>query len=166
MRLVYNIMTAVFLLSVHQVPVTASVGSDIALTGVMSLGFWHLVDAGQKETDHARFLRRNHNIEGEKEDRGFADVVEQLMAKILVNKMVRTNSFSALEKVDDLGTLRKISDEAHHHMTSAFKAADQKKMSPRDLAIEMEKISGADNAIIVKAIKKYTMYLRGLGKEP
>ncbi|POM76422.1 Secreted RxLR effector peptide protein [Phytophthora palmivora] len=73
MHLPYILITAILTLSVHQVPVIASVGSDIALTGVMSLGFLHLLGADQSDIDQFRFLRGNNIAEDDKEERGLRD---------------------------------------------------------------------------------------------
>ncbi|OWZ00134.1 RxLR effector protein [Phytophthora megakarya] len=141
MRLLYILMAAVSTLSVHQVPVTASVGGDVALTGVMSLGFLHLVGADENVRDQSRFLRGN-NLAGDKEERGwnFVGFVEKLMTKIFVDKLMRTQSFSALEKVDDLAKLDKYLVGADDHLVPAFKFADDAKMGPRDMANELKKL--------------------------
>ncbi|POM75899.1 Secreted RxLR effector peptide protein [Phytophthora palmivora] len=159
MRLSFIIMTVVSALSVHQVPATASVGSGVELTGVMSLGFLHLVGADQSVSDQSRFLRGNNIAEGDEEERGFYEVVQKMMAKNLVDKMVRTQSFSALEKVDDLAKLNKISAAADDYLASMFKFADDANMKPADLAIHMKGIEGADDDIIKKAVEMYTKYL-------
>ncbi|POM79278.1 Secreted RxLR effector peptide protein [Phytophthora palmivora] len=165
MRLSYILMTAVLTLAAHQLPVTASVGHDAALTGVMSLGFLHHVGADQGVSEQSRFLRGNNIDEGDKEERGIYEVVQQLMARHFVSKMLRTESFSALNKVDDLAKLKQISDATDNHLASVFKFADEtKKMSPRDLAIELKTVQGADDDIIEKAVGMYTNYLKGLGK--
>ncbi|POM69256.1 Secreted RxLR effector peptide protein [Phytophthora palmivora] len=165
MRLPHILLAAVLTLSANQLPVTESVGSDVALTGVMSLGFFHLVCADQSVSDQSRFLRGNNIAEGDKEERGFYDVVQKMMAKNIVDKVVRTESFSALDKVTDPAMVTKISTAADDHLASVFKFADEtKKMSPRDLAIEMKTIQGADDDIIQKAVEMYTAYLRGRGK--
>ncbi|POM72586.1 Secreted RxLR effector peptide protein [Phytophthora palmivora] len=160
MRLLYILMAAVLTLSVPQTSVTASVDSDVALAGVMSLGFLHLVGAEQ-----SRFLRGNDIAEDDKEERGFYEVVQKMMAKHFVDKMVRTESFSAVEKVDDLVTLNKISAEVDDQLKSVFKYAHEtKKMSPKALTNEMKTIQGADDDIIEKAVGMYTDYLKRLGK--
>nr|QMU24855.1 PaRXLR31 [Phytophthora agathidicida] len=164
MRLPCILMAAVSTLSVHQVPVTAFVGSDVALTGVMSLGFLHLVGADQRVSDQSRFLRGNNIAEGDEEERGFADVVQQLMAKNVANKMIRTNSISALEKVDDLAKLDKITAAIDDHLVSVFKFADDANMRPRDLAITLKKFPDVDDVFIKEAVQMYTNYLRRLGK--
>ncbi|POM77417.1 Secreted RxLR effector peptide protein [Phytophthora palmivora] len=165
MRGPYILVAAVLTLSVHQVPVTASVGSDVALTGVMSLGFLHLVSAHQSASDQSRFLRGNNIAKGDNEERGFADVVEKLMAKNLVDKMVRTQSFSALEKVDSQAKLDKLSAAADDYLTSVFKFVHEKaKMKPEDLAIQMKTFPDVDDAFVEKAVHMYTTYLKSIGE--
>ncbi|POM73191.1 Secreted RxLR effector peptide protein [Phytophthora palmivora] len=156
MRLAKILLAAIMTLSVHQVSVAASVGSDVTLTGVMSLGFLHLVGADQSVSDQFRFVRGNNIAEGGKEERGFA--------KDLVSKMLRTESFSSLEKVNDLVTLKTISAEVDEHLKSVFKFADEKKMNPSALATQLKTIHGADDAITKKAVDMYTSYLKSLGK--
>ncbi|POM81241.1 Secreted RxLR effector peptide protein [Phytophthora palmivora] len=164
MRVPYILVAAVLTLSVHQVPVTASVGSDVALTGVMSLGFLHLVSAHQNASDQSRFLRGNNIAKGDNEERGFADVVENLMAKNLVDKMVRTQSFSALEKVDSQAKLDKLSAAADDYLTSVFKFVHDAKMKPEDLAIQMKTFPDVDDAFVEKAVQMYTTYLKSIGE--
>ncbi|OWY97067.1 RxLR effector protein [Phytophthora megakarya] len=165
MRMSYVLMAIVSTLSVYQVTVTASVGSEIALTGVMSLGFSHLAAAVKGVGDQSRFLRSNNIPAGDKEERGFAEGVQQLMIKLLVNKMARTNSFSDLEKVDDLAKLDKVSAAADNHLVSLFKFVDQEKnMGPRDLAKELKTFTNVDETLKKEAVQMYTNYLRGLGK--
>ncbi|POM77925.1 Secreted RxLR effector peptide protein [Phytophthora palmivora] len=154
-------MTAVLTLSAHQLPVIESVGSDVALTGVMSLGLLHIVGADQSVSGQSRFLRDNNIAEGDKEERGFYEVVQKLMAKNLVSKMVKSESVSALDKVDDTARLSKISTASDDHLASVFKFSAAAKMSPDDLAIELKAIQGADDDIIEKAVGWYTMYLKG-----
>ncbi|POM80624.1 Secreted RxLR effector peptide protein [Phytophthora palmivora] len=160
MRLPYNLMTAVLILSAHQLPVIES-GSDVALTGVMSLGLLHIVDADQGVSGQSRFLRGNNIAEGDKEERGFYEVVQQMMAKLIVSKMLKTESVSALDKVKDPTMVSKISAAADDKLTSVFKFSAAAKMSPGDLAIELKAIQGADDDIIEKAVGWYTMYLKG-----
>ncbi|OWZ06976.1 RxLR effector protein [Phytophthora megakarya] len=164
MRLSYILVAAASTLSVHQVPVTASVGNDVALTGVVSLGFMHLVGADHGIIDQSRFLRGSNIADGAKEERGFAEVVERVMAKNIFRKMIRKESFSALDKVDNPAILDKISDEADDFLISMFKLADQKNMTPRDLANELKTFPDADAAIRAKAVELYTNYLADLGK--
>ncbi|OWY98700.1 RxLR effector protein [Phytophthora megakarya] len=159
MRLPCIVMAAVSTLSVLQVPVIASAASNIALTGVMSLGCSHLVGADQSISDQSRFLRGNNIAEGDKEERGFADVVEKLMAKNLVDKMIRKNSFSALEKVDSLKKMDDILAAIDVNLASVFKAANNKKMRPEDMATELRKLPGADDALVTQAVQQYTNYL-------
>ncbi|POM59691.1 Secreted RxLR effector peptide protein [Phytophthora palmivora] len=163
MRLPYVLIATVLALSDHQVPITASGGSDVALTGVMSLGGFRHVGADQSVSDKSQFLRGNNIAEGDKEERGFVEVVDKLMAKHVVDKMIKTKSFSALDKIDDLASLDKISAVVDDYMVSVFKFADEtKKMSPRDLANELKNIEGVDNVLIEKAVGMYTNYLNGV----
>ncbi|KAJ8571931.1 hypothetical protein ON010_g4902 [Phytophthora cinnamomi] len=155
MHLPYILMAAVSTLSVHQVPVTASVGSDVALTGAMSLVFLHFVSADQSVSDHTRFLRCNNIDEGDEEERGFADMVE---VKNFVKKMLRTNSFSDLEKAEELAKINKISDAADDQF------ADNANMRPDDLAIHLKTFPEVVDDFMKQADEKYTNYLRGLGK--
>ncbi|OWZ22371.1 RxLR effector protein [Phytophthora megakarya] len=150
MRLTYMFMIAVSALSVNQVPVTASVGSNTS----------------RSINDPSRFLRGSNVAEGDKEERGwnFADIVEQLMNKHLFNKLVRTESFSALDKVDDLARLDKISDTADDHLKSIFEFADQQKMRPDDLVDKLRTFDELDEDFIKKAVGMYTNYLQGIGK--
>ncbi|OWY94143.1 RxLR effector protein [Phytophthora megakarya] len=159
MRLSYILIAMVSTLSVYQVTVTASVGSEIALTGVMSLGFSHLAGADKCAGDQSRFLRSNNIPAGDKEERGFAEVVQQLMTKNLVSKMARTNSFSDLEKVDDLAKLDKVSAAADNHLVSP-----RKNIRPRDLVKELKTFTNVDETLKKEAVQMYTNYLRGLGK--
>ncbi|POM76813.1 Secreted RxLR effector peptide protein [Phytophthora palmivora] len=154
MRLLYILMAALATLSVYQVPVTASIGS-VALTGGMSLGLLHLVSADQTISDQSRFLRGNNIAEGGKEERGFAEN--------LVYKMLRTNSFSALKKVNNLATQKRISAIADDYLASLFSVVNKANMKTDDLAIHMKKI-GADDKSIGTAVEKYTTYLKELGK--
>ncbi|OWZ18570.1 RxLR effector protein [Phytophthora megakarya] len=66
--------------------------------------------------------------------------------------MIRKESFSALDKVDNPAILDKISDEADDFLISMFKLADQKNMTPRDLANELKTFPDADAAIRAKAV--------------
>ncbi|POM68263.1 Secreted RxLR effector peptide protein [Phytophthora palmivora] len=127
------------------------VGSGVALTGAMPLGFLHLVGADQSVSDQTRFLRGNNIAEGDKEERMFA--------KDLVDKMVRTNSLSALEKVDDPAMIKKLLAASEDKLASVFKFLDDANMKPADLAIHMKGIEGADDDIMKKAIEMYTKYL-------
>ncbi|OWZ00636.1 RxLR effector protein [Phytophthora megakarya] len=166
MRLPNTLMAAVATLFVHQVPVTVSVGSDVALTGVISIGVLHLVDADQRVGDQFRFLRGNNIAEGDKEERGwdFNEVVQRFTAKKLVQKMLKTNSFSELEKVDDLARLYQISDAADDQMVTIFKFADQNSLRPPDLAKELRNFAELDDDFIKMAVTKYTSYLSGLNQ--
>ncbi|KAJ8524441.1 hypothetical protein ON010_g16677 [Phytophthora cinnamomi] len=162
MRLPYILMAAVSTLFVHQVPVTASVGGDIALTGAMSLGLLHFVGADQSVSVQTRLLRGDTIDERDEEERGFPDMAA---VKNFVKEMLRTESFSALEKVDDLVSLNKISAAADEHLASVFKFAHDNNMSPDDLATHLKTIPKADKAISEKAVEMYSKYLEGLGKE-
>ncbi|POM73192.1 Secreted RxLR effector peptide protein [Phytophthora palmivora] len=165
MHLAKILLVAIMTLSVRQTSVTASVDSDVALTGVMSLGLLHLVGADQSVSDQSRFLRGNNIAEGDKEERGFYEVVQKMMAKNLVDKMVRTEPFPALDKVKDPAMASKISAAVDDHLKSVFKYAHEtKKMSPKALANELKTIQGADDDIIEKAVGMYTDYLKRLGK--
>ncbi|OWZ00299.1 hypothetical protein PHMEG_00028540 [Phytophthora megakarya] len=95
----------------------------------------------------------------------FAGVVEKLMTKIFVDKLMRTQSFSALEKVDDLAKLDKYLVGVDDHLVPAFKFADDAKMRPHDIANELKKIPEADDVIAAKTVELYTNYLKGLDKE-
>ncbi|OWZ06590.1 RxLR effector protein [Phytophthora megakarya] len=166
MRVAYILMTAVSTLFAYRVPVTAAVGSDVALTGVMSLGVLHLVGADQSVSNQSRFLRGINFNEGNKEERWwtFGQVVEKLMAKNFVEKMAKSQSFSALEKVDDLKQLKKYAAAADDYMISMFKFADDAKMSPRDMANTLKDVPQAGDVIAAKTVELYTKYLKGLGK--
>ncbi|OWZ05751.1 RxLR effector protein [Phytophthora megakarya] len=154
------LMTAISALSVLQAPVTAAVGSDAVLTGIMPLRILHLVGADQGVSDQARFLRGNDVSKVDKEERGFSTAD----AKNLVSKLFRTNSFSDLEKVDDLTTLGKISDAADDHLASVFKFAKQKGMDPDDLTKGLKTFQELDDDFIKKAREMYSNYLKGLRK--
>ncbi|OWZ22774.1 RxLR effector protein [Phytophthora megakarya] len=166
MRLPYILMAAVLTLSIHQVPANAFVGSDVALAGVTSLGFLHLVGADQSISDQSRFLRGKNIAEGDEEERGwnFGDVVEKLMAKHFVNKVVKTESLSAVDKVDDLAKLDNIMDAADNHAASMFKFAhENKNMRPSDLATELKTFKELDDDFITKTVGMYTDYLKKRG---
>ncbi|OWY99860.1 RxLR effector protein [Phytophthora megakarya] len=166
MRLLYSLMVAVSILAARQAPIAASAGSDVALTGVTSLVFFILVGANQSVRYQPRFLRANNIDKGDKEERllGFAEIVEKLMAKNIVDKMMRTQSFSALEKVDDLSQLNRISDAVDDHMMKVFKFADNANMKPRDMANQLRNMPEADDAIATKTLELYTNYLKKHGK--
>ncbi|OWZ02771.1 RxLR effector protein [Phytophthora megakarya] len=164
MRLSYILVAAVSTLSVHQVPVSASVGNDVALSGVMSLGFMHFVGADHGIIDQSRYLRGNNIAEGAMDERSFAEVVERVMAKNIFRKMIKKESFSALDKVHNPAILNKISDEADDFLITMFKLADQNNMTPRDLANQLKTFPDADAAIRAKAVELYTNYLNELGK--
>ncbi|OWZ17814.1 RxLR effector protein [Phytophthora megakarya] len=155
MRLSCILMTAV---SALQAPVTAAVGSDAVLTGVVSLGVLHLVGADQTVIDQSRFLRGNDVSKDDVEERGFSTVD----AKNLVTKLFRTNSFSDLKNVDDLTTLNKISDAADDHLKSVFKFAQQKGMDADDLTKELKTFQDLNDDFITKAREMYSNYLKGL----
>ncbi|POM69114.1 Secreted RxLR effector peptide protein [Phytophthora palmivora] len=163
MRLPLLLLAAVLTLSAHQVPVTAFVGSAAASTGLKSPRFLHPVGTDQSASNQSRFLRGNNIAEGDKEERAFVDV-EKVMAKNLVDKMARTNSFSVLDNVDDLARIDKISAAADDFLTSAFKIADNAKMSPSALANDLKTFRELDDDFIEKAVGMYTNYLKGLGK--
>ncbi|POM61695.1 Secreted RxLR effector peptide protein [Phytophthora palmivora] len=154
MRVPCILLAAVVTLFVHQVPVIASVGSEVALTGVTSLGLLHFVGADQSVSDQSRFLRGN-KIEGDTEERGKAGE--------LFSKMVKTQSYSDLENVADLVTLKEITAKVDDHLASVFKFAEGAKMKPDDLAIRLKSIEGADDDIAKKAVDMYTSYLKGHG---
>ncbi|OWZ18674.1 RxLR effector protein [Phytophthora megakarya] len=164
MRVPYVVMAAVLAFSFHQVPVTG--GSDVALTGVISTGGMRLGGADESVSNHSRFLRGNNIANGDKEERwlGIRETFKQLMAHITVAKMLWKDSFSALDKVDDIAQLVRIEAITDKKMFSAFKTADTKKMDPHDLATELKKIPEADDDIIKLAVEGYTSYLRTLGK--
>ncbi|OWZ15300.1 RxLR effector protein [Phytophthora megakarya] len=166
MRLLYSLMVAVSILAARQVPIAASTGSDIALTGVTSLVFFNLVSAAQSVRYQPRFLRANNIDEGDKEERlsTFAETVEKLMAKNLVDKIMRTQSFSALEKVENLAQLNRISEAVDDRMMKVFKFADDANMKPRDLANQLRNMPEADDAIATKTLELYTNYLKKHGK--
>ncbi|KAF1785530.1 hypothetical protein GQ600_22799 [Phytophthora cactorum] len=121
MRLTYIVMAAASILSAHHDTVTASAANDVALTGVVSLGFLHHVSADQRIGNQSRFLRGNKIAEGDNEERGFADVVEQLMAKTL--------------------------STTHDYMMVVFKYARDNKMRPEDLNKILKELPEADDAI-------------------
>ncbi|OWZ05455.1 RxLR effector protein [Phytophthora megakarya] len=156
MRLSCILMTAISTLFVHQVPVTASVGSDAALTGVMSLGVFHLVGADQSVIDQSRFLRRNDVSKDDEEERGFTAAD----AKNLVTKLFKANSFSDLEKLDDLTNLNKVSDAADDNIKSVFSFAQRNRMDADDLAIQLNKFPELDEVFKAKAVEMYSNYLR------
>ncbi|POM75542.1 Secreted RxLR effector peptide protein [Phytophthora palmivora] len=151
MRVPYILLAAVVTLFVHQVPVIASVGSEVALTGVTSLGLLLFVGADQSVSDQSRFLRGNQIDEGDKEERGKAGE--------LFSKMLKTQSYSDLENVADLVTLKKNSAKVDGHLASVFKFAEDAKMKPDDLAIHLKSIHGADDDIAKKVVDMYTSYL-------
>ncbi|POM76583.1 Secreted RxLR effector peptide protein [Phytophthora palmivora] len=164
MRLTYILMAAVLTLSVHQVPVTAFVGSDDAPTALVSPEFLHRVGADRSVSDQSRFLRGNNFADSDKEERAFADVVDQLMAKAFVKKIVRTESFSTLGKVNGLARLKRIEDEADNFLLSVFKFSDDAKMSPSALAKHLKTFPELDDKFKEKAVVMYADYLKGLGK--
>ncbi|KAG2774627.1 hypothetical protein JG687_00013819 [Phytophthora cactorum] len=130
----------------------------------MSLGFLHLVGADQSISDQSRLLRRNTIAEGDNEERGIADVVEQLMAKNLVDKLFRTNSFSAFEKTTNLGVLKKAEAAADVKMKSMLKTADEAGMRPKDMATKLNDFPDVDDALRSAALQQYTNYLQTIDK--
>ncbi|KAG6962780.1 hypothetical protein JG688_00008441 [Phytophthora aleatoria] len=169
MRLTYIVMAAASILSAHHDTLTASAANDVALTGVMSLGFLHLVGADQRIGDQSRFLRSNKIAKGDNEERGFAEVVEHVMAvqaaaKGHVKKLTKTGDFSALEKSDDLLLHESIGALLDVRMKGAFKSASDKNMRPADLDDMLKELPEADDAIRAVAVKGYTDYLKGIGK--
>ncbi|OWY98950.1 RxLR effector protein [Phytophthora megakarya] len=160
MRLSCFLMTALSTLSVLQVPVTASVGSNAVHTGVMSQGALNLVGASQSVSHQTRVLRGNNIAKDVKEERGFSAAE----AKNFVNKLVKTNSFSDLGKVKELTSLNLMLDDTAARMASAFKVADRKNMSPDRLKNELKTFQELDDDFITKAVEWYSDYLKGLGK--
>ncbi|OWZ22402.1 RxLR effector protein [Phytophthora megakarya] len=156
MRMSYFLATAISTLSAHQVPVTASVGSKIALTGVMSLGFLHLVDADQSVNDQPRFLRGNNIAESDNEERGFTfGEVEKM-----VNQLKNTNAFMKLKPAQK----ETLSAKADDFMVSGFKALDDLQMRPHDLDAQLRTIPEVKDALRQKAVDGYTNYLKEMGK--
>ncbi|ETK81691.1 hypothetical protein L915_12826, partial [Phytophthora nicotianae] len=152
MRLGFTLLVTISTLFAHRDAATAAAVNDVALTGAMSLGFLHLVGADESVSDQSRFLRGNKIAENENEERGILD------AKSFVEKLFRTNSFSELKKIDDLTELKQISAAADGKMKSVFRFADDANMHPDDLAKIGKSISGFDDALKAKALKKYTKY--------
>ncbi|KAF1786249.1 hypothetical protein GQ600_5014 [Phytophthora cactorum] len=111
MRPSYIVVAAASILSAHHDTLTASAANDVALTGVVSLGFLQLVGADQRISDEPRFLRGNKIAEGDNEERRFAE-----NSKDLVNKLLKTNSFSALKNTDSLVVLKKAEALSDDHM--------------------------------------------------
>ncbi|EEY70615.1 secreted RxLR effector peptide protein, putative [Phytophthora infestans T30-4] len=164
MRLNYVLLAAASTLLARHVTSTPYSANDVALTGVMSLGFIHFVGADQSVSDQSRFLRGGNIDEYDNEERSFVEVVKQAMIKNnFVNKLMKKNSFSDIEKIDDLGKLKRISVAADDQLNSAFKLADDAKMSPDDLAKVLKEMPGADDALTGKAKEMYTEYLKTVG---
>ncbi|OWZ22381.1 RxLR effector protein [Phytophthora megakarya] len=158
MRLSYFLIATVSTLFVHQVPVGASVSNDAILAGVMSLGVLQLVGADQSVNDQSRFLRGNDVSEDDEEERGFsaADATK------LATKFFRTNSFSDLQKVDELTKLNKITDAADDQVTSVFRFAQQHNMGTDDLAKHLKNFPELDDTFRAKAVEMYSNYLRSV----
>ncbi|OWZ13192.1 RxLR effector protein [Phytophthora megakarya] len=156
MRLSCILLAAIPTLSVHQVPVAASVGHDAILTGVLSLGVLHLVGADQSVVNQSRFLRGYDVSEDDEEQRGFSTAD----AKNLVTKLFKTNSFSDLQKMDELTTLNKLSDAADDQMASVFRFAQQNHLDADDLAKQLKNFPELDEPFRAKAVELYSNFLR------
>ncbi|KAI9990498.1 hypothetical protein PInf_021526 [Phytophthora infestans] len=168
MRLSYILVAVVSTLFAHHDTASASTGTDVALAGVLSLGLLHLVSADQSFTEPQRLLSGNHKVgEGIKEERGFKEVVEEAMAKFVVDKVYRTNSFSALEKLEktlNLPVLEKALVLADDKMKGAFKFAEEAKMNPADMAKIVKDFPDFTDAEKMKTVLEYTNYLKTMGK--
>ncbi|OWZ03877.1 RxLR effector protein [Phytophthora megakarya] len=156
MHLSCILTTAIWTLLIHQVPVTALVGSDAALTGVMSLEFLHLVGADRSVIDQYRFLRGNDVSEEDDEERGFS--TED--AKAFITKLVKMKTISDLWKVDDLTKLDKILDAAGDHMESKFRFAQRNKLGADDLANELKNFPELDESFRARVVELYSNYLK------
>ncbi|OWZ10366.1 RxLR effector protein [Phytophthora megakarya] len=168
MRLAYIVMTTILTLSVNQVLVTASVGSDVAISGVMSLGVLHHVDADRSDNDQPRYLRGNNIAEGDQEEErtfSFLEAVKQMLAQNLVAKMMRKNSFSDLDIIDNLAQLTRIEVDADKQAVKAFKLAHSGKMDPDDLAAVLKTFPDVEDDIIKKSVEMYSNYLKELAKK-
>ncbi|KAI9988708.1 hypothetical protein PInf_022166 [Phytophthora infestans] len=106
MRLTYVLLAAASILFARHVISTPYFANDVALTGVLSLGFIHFVGADQSVSDQSRFLRGGNIDEDDNEERNFLELVKLAMTNSFVNKMIKQESFSDLEKIDDLGELK------------------------------------------------------------
>ncbi|ETL32564.1 hypothetical protein L916_14892, partial [Phytophthora nicotianae] len=164
MRLSYVLVGVASILTAHHDTVAASAGNDVALSAVMSLGFLHLVGADESIGDQSRLLRGNKITDDDNEERGFAEVVERMMAKNLIDKLLRTHSFSALEKTNDGAVLDKALGMADDTMKSVFKFADDAKMRPEDLAKIANNFDNFDDALKGAALKEYTKYWNAIHK--
>ncbi|OWZ20074.1 RxLR effector protein [Phytophthora megakarya] len=161
MRLSCILLAAVSTLIVHQVPVTASVGSDALLTGVMSLEFLHIVCADNSFTDQSRFLRRNKVTEANEEERGltFAQAIKKVIAENHVKTLVRNQSFSKLDKMDRLVKVDDILDAADKNMASAFQFAQSKNMGADHLMTALHGFKELDDGFINRAVAQYKTFL-------
>ncbi|OWZ19966.1 RxLR effector protein [Phytophthora megakarya] len=162
MRLVYILLAVVSTLCVYQVPVAASVGNEAALTGVMSLGFLHLIGADQSVSDQSRFLRSNLNTEGSKEERGLYDLFQIWLTKRLVDKMAKDKDSSLLGKwwVQWLVNADHAVDEADNKLAAAYKAVKDKNMKPSDLAAKLREDPTVDDETLALALGWYRNYLK------
>ncbi|OWZ14529.1 RxLR effector protein [Phytophthora megakarya] len=156
MRLSYFLAAAITTMSVHQDPVTASVGSEVAFTGIMSLGFLHLVDADQSVSDQPRFLRGNNVAESDKEERMFALGVIEKLANQAKNK-------KELLKLKP-AQLDKLLAEADAFMVSRFKTLDYLNMTPRDMEAQLRTVSGVSDDAIKEAVDAHAKYLNAISK--
>ncbi|OWZ17110.1 RxLR effector protein [Phytophthora megakarya] len=156
MRLSYFLMAAISTLSIHEDPVTASVGSEVALTGIVSLGFLHLVDADHSVSDQPRFLRGNNIAESEKEERGFTfgDIEK------MVNQVKSMKTFNKLNSVQKA----KLSTDADGFMRSAFKFVDDVNMSPHDLETQLKTMPDVSDAFRKTVVDAFTNHLKEIGK--
>ncbi|ETK81820.1 hypothetical protein F441_10367 [Phytophthora nicotianae CJ01A1] len=161
MRLSYILVAALSTLSALHDTVTASTANGIALTGVVLLVSLHLAVADQSEALRPGSLRDNKIDNGDNEERGFREVVEQTMAKHVVDKIFRTKSFSGLDKLEKTGNLAVIDKAlayADDRMKGVFKFADDANMLPDDMAKMLKDLPDVDDALRSKAVQEYTKY--------
>ncbi|EEY70613.1 secreted RxLR effector peptide protein, putative [Phytophthora infestans T30-4] len=163
MRLTYVLLAAASILFARHVISTPYFANDVALTGVLSLGFIHFVGADQSVSDQSRFLRGGNIDEDDNEERNFLELVKLAMTNSFVNKMIKQESFSDLEKIDDLGELKRISTVIENKLNNLFKQADDANKSPDDLAKILKEMPDADDALTAKTLEMYTDYLKTVG---
>ncbi|EEY70605.1 secreted RxLR effector peptide protein, putative [Phytophthora infestans T30-4] len=163
MRLTYVLLAAASTLFARHVTSTPYFANDVALTGVLSLGFIHFVGADQSVSDQSRFLRGGSIDEDDNEEINFLELVKQAMTNNFVNKLMKKSSFSDLEKIDDFGELKRISTIIDDKLNNLFKQADDANKSPDELAKILKEMPDVDDALTAKTLEMYTDYLKAVG---
>ncbi|GMF37449.1 unnamed protein product [Phytophthora lilii] len=108
--------------------------------------------------------RTNRQIideDDDEEERGFNELVQQLRAKNLVQKITRSNSLTALEKMDDAMVLNLAKSDIKKQMKSLFKVIDEEqKITPSSMAQRLKtipdtEISPEHKTLLLEAFTKY-----------